>query len=127
MCDGENGTHDLLDQFVVCSGDLYADHSTGGSEDVTLASHSHTGVTNTTGNHSHVQSISGLTGGQFGQNPGTANSRGTFRANNIITTSNGAHTHTFTVDNTATEDGIGKNLPPYRSLFYIMKINEGGL
>lgn len=80
LCDGENGTPDLRDRFVVGAGDSYEVGDKGGSASVTLTeselpshshsmesagghshtgdtgsagSHSHTGSTNTTGSHSH--------------------------------------------------------------------------
>lgn len=36
VCDGNNGTPDLRDRFVLCAGTKYAVGATGGSEEVTL-------------------------------------------------------------------------------------------
>lgn len=46
VCDGNNGTPDLRDKFVLCAGTSHAVGSTGGSEEVTLTveqmpSHTH--------------------------------------------------------------------------------------
>ena len=78
LCDGQNSTPDLRNRFVVGAGDSYAVDATGGSADATLVSHthgsgnlgtgnagshSHSGNTNNTGDHSQVviQTIQVLT------------------------------------------------------------------
>ena len=57
ICNGQNGTPDLRDRFVVGAGSAYAINNTGGSKDATLVSHSHT-INN------HVHGFSANTGGQ---------------------------------------------------------------
>ena len=42
LCDGNNGTPNLQDKFIVGAGSSYAVAATGGSADATLVSHSHT-------------------------------------------------------------------------------------
>lgn len=60
LCNGENGTPDLRDRFVVGAGLSYALASKGGSKDAvvvehthTQSSHSHSGTTDRDGGHSH--------------------------------------------------------------------------
>ena len=57
ICNGQNGTPDLRDRFIVGAGSAYAINNTGGSKDATLVSHSHT-INN------HVHGFSANTGGQ---------------------------------------------------------------
>ena len=57
LCDGNNGTPNLTDRFVVGAGSAYGVGATGGSKDATLVSHSHT-INN------HVHGFSANTGGQ---------------------------------------------------------------
>ena len=55
LCDGNNGTPDLRDKFVVGAGNNYAVGATGGSANATLVEHSHnvSGSTSDNGSHSH--------------------------------------------------------------------------
>ena len=71
LCNGQNGTPDLRDRFVVGAGSTYNPGNTGGSKDAIVVAHthsastgssgnhSHTGSTNTTGNHEHFALSSG--------------------------------------------------------------------
>ena len=66
LCDGQNGTPDLRNRFIVGAGSSYEVGNTGGSDSVTLTteqmpSHSHgfSLTANSNGNHSH--SYSGTT------------------------------------------------------------------
>jgi hypothetical protein len=61
LCDGNNGTPNLLDRFVPCAGGSLAQGSVGGSVSTTAdGSHVHPGgVTDITGSHAHNVSISG--------------------------------------------------------------------
>ena len=42
LCDGQNGTPDLRDRFIVSSGSSYNIDATGGSADAIVVSHTHT-------------------------------------------------------------------------------------
>lgn len=53
LCDGNNSTPDLRDRFVVGAGSTYAVNSTGGANNVTLATANLPSHTHGTGNHSH--------------------------------------------------------------------------
>lgn len=188
LCDGTNGTPNLVDKFVVGAGNRYGVGSTGGSRDAVVVAHdhggltgdndknhTHSGTTNSGGNHSHTgttngagsHSHSGTTnsagahthtqgaiyqGGNQGRdndspfsdrlNRGNTGSAGahthTFttssagdHTHSFSTGSAGVHTHTFSTGNQSTnhkhpipqtgESGVGKNMPPYYALCYIMK------
>ena len=49
LCDGANGTPDLRNRFVVCAGDDYDSHGTGGSNSYTPA-----GTLESNGDHAHA-------------------------------------------------------------------------
>lgn len=56
LCDGNNGTPNLTDKFIVGAGSLYSIGDSGGSVDASVALHTHNSVTSSTaGVHNHVQ------------------------------------------------------------------------
>ena len=97
LCDGQNGTPNLQDKFIVGAGNTYAVDATGGSADATLVSHTH----NLFYNH-----------GSFGGSSGAVTPRGT----NTPSTP-GISGRVSTEGSSATN----ANLPPYYALAYIMK------
>lgn len=118
LCDGQNGTPDLRNRFVVAAGGSYSVGSTGdgsipshthGAGTLAAASagahthtgtassagaHSHTASTNNTGEHTHLLNLS--QGGQNGYYPAPSMG-GTFNTP-MQTGSSGGHTHTVTVN-----------------------------
>lgn len=118
LCNGQNGTPNLVDQFIVAAGNLYSAHTFGGSPDAIVVAHSHTASTAEAGSHSHTFSAysPNVASGNFvAQDPGGDASV------TITTNAAGAHSHSVTVDE-AGSSGEGANLPPYYALCYIMKI-----
>lgn len=99
LCDGQNGTPDLRDKFVLGAGTIHTVGSTGGSETVTLTvsqlpSHSH-----------NLRSYTGINSqsNAYGLMPG----------------SNGSATkETNSTGNTNPHE----NMPPYYTLAYIIKL-----
>ena len=70
LCDGQNGTPDLRNRFIVGAGSSYEVGNTGGSDSVTLTTeqmpshlHSHSLSTKSSGSHSHTVSGTTETGG----------------------------------------------------------------
>ena len=147
LCNGNNGTPDLRDRFVVGAGDSYSVDATGGSKDAVVVSHSHSGSTsndgyhghsgstNTTGSHSH--SIARNASGYQSENinhvkidselgteknyaTGYIGSNGN-HSHSLSINGNGSHSHSISIDSTG-ESGTDKNLPPYYALAYIMKL-----
>jgi len=123
ICDGTSGTPDLRNRFVVGAGDAYAVADTGGADSVTLTeaqmpAHTHTGSTDSAGDHSHTFSAF-VPGGNAGENdPGGMDyidPPGTYS-----TSTAGAHTHTVTVGSTGGGTSH-ENRPLYYALAYIMK------
>ena len=124
LCDGNNGTPNLQDRFIVGAGSTYSPDATGGSATAALPSHTH-GVSGTTAtgsaNHTHAATSGSfsITGGATFAYGGAGASLGTSGATGA---SGAAHTHTFSVTSAAA--GVtptNLNLPPYYALAYIMK------
>ena len=136
LCDGNNGTPDLRNRFIIGGGGSYPQNSTGGAESVTLTTaqipaHSHTGTTSSNGNHRHYvarnqEENSGSNSMAYDSQNGSSDQyvlqRHSSTANKWNSSSDGNHTHSLSVDNT----GGGQpheNRPPYYALAYIIRIN----
>jgi hypothetical protein len=118
LCDGQNGTPNLRNKFIVGAGDLYNVNTTGGRKDAVLVSHNHAGsVTNTTGSHNHFIPL------WSGSGSGTGLTFGSSAARGVGTSSAGDHTHTVeSVSTVGTADVSNANLPPYYALAFIKQV-----
>lgn len=126
LCNGLNGTPNLIDRFVVGAGSSYSVGGTGGSKDAIAVAHSHTvnlsSTTSSNGGHIH---------NTYGGESGSYQSGGAYGASNAnngnaygVTTTNGTHTHTVNISgstDSSGSSGTNANLPPYYALCYIMK------
>ena len=118
LCNGQNGTPDLRDRFVVGAGSTYAVAAKGGATTVTLTTSqipSHTHSIASDGDHTHTVSFSAQ-GSNTSQSALTNSSSG---GSSRTTSSSGAHTHTA---GSSGGGGAHENLPPYYALCYIMKV-----
>ena len=97
LCDGQNGTPNLQDRFIVGAGNTYAVDATGGSADATLVSHTH----NLLYNHGSFGGSSGAVTPRSGNSPVTPGISGRV--------------------STEGSSATNANLPPYYALAYIMK------
>jgi hypothetical protein len=146
LCDGENGTPDLRDRFIVGAGTTYAVGDTGGAASVTPAgSISNTTAGGTVANTTittatmpnHYHTISGGNNNYFaargyggGGNYGMTNinepniTNSTYVGINWSGGGDGAHNHGFTgTSHGHTFTGAAlENRPPYYALAYIMKV-----
>ena len=133
LCDGSNGTPNLVDRFIVGRGSAYAQGATGGSADATLVSHSHTINDHTHGFsgsgsqvHSHTQTGGG-TNDDGGPNAPGGNSGGNMSNinNATVTISISGNTGNPSDKGTDTQgsSGTNENLPPYYAIAYIMRIS----
>jgi len=113
LCNGQNGTPDLRNSFVLGAGNTYSVGQTGGSTDATLVSHTHT-ATVTDPTHLHSLVINSGSGSVQGVNVG--NGAG---STSINTTS--ASTGVTVANSTVGSSATGANMPPYYALCYIMK------
>jgi len=133
LCNGQNGTPDLRDRFVVCAGGSYGVGDIGGATTVSLSweqmpahTHGFSGTTNATGNHQHpIPHMESIV--PWGQAASTSSDRyldtsgGSFP--DELTGPSGSHAHSFS--GTTENAGVGnphENRPPYYALAYIMKL-----
>lgn len=126
LCDGNNGTPDLRDRFVLGAGNKYNKGDIGGEAMHTLTiaeMPSHTHIQNP---HSH-QTIAGFES-FIGVNPGDTNRNLVYyNASGTGNVANAAPSVTYTSEVTATNQYTGggqphNNMPPYYALAYIMKL-----
>lgn len=137
LCNGNNGTPDLRDRFVVCIGNTYSMGNTGGANSVTLnvsqiPAHSHS-ISND-GDHIHTMQQSGehqhtldmKNVGRFGGGEGTWGTGQTY-----FTSVSGLHIHNINASGLHSHGGITgntgsnqphENRPPYYALAFIMRI-----
>ena len=132
LCNGTNGTPNLIDKFIVGRGSAYAADSTGGSADAIVPTHTHTA---TGGSHGHpvrhsTQQTGAVTadasGGYILDNTGTQD----FASNNSTpgSTSGDQIGQSGSLSLTAAAPAgsssvTNANLPPYYAIAYIMRIS----
>lgn len=131
LCNGQNGTPNLVDRFIVGAGSAYAVGATGGSSTVTLTtaqipSHTHVASSsitiNSAGIHNHTANVPTTASGAAADGSFEYNVRG---SKSVTTGNAGNHTHGATVTTTISStgsDGAHENRPPYYALAYIMKL-----
>ena len=123
LCDGNNGTPDLRNRFIVGAGDTYAVGNTGGSADAITVAHTHTATSTTTATdsgHTHTSS----SGAAFVVRSSGSNAYGSgnLGLNDSIATGHANITaSTSTTVASSGTSGTNANLPPYYALAYIMK------
>jgi hypothetical protein len=123
LCNGTNGSPDLRNRFVMGNGSTYTIGQTGGSANAVLLTHTHTASTSASGAHTHSIKI-GSYGGTTGAGGRTATGD---TWTNHSTGGAGSHTHTHTYSIASSgSSATNANLPPYRALFYIIKVPSGG-
>tara|TARA_B100002019_G_C21264451_1_gene598596 strand:+ start:863 stop:1990 length:1128 start_codon:yes stop_codon:yes gene_type:complete len=131
FCDGNNGTPDLRNRFIVGAGSSYSSGDTGGSDSVTLninqmPQHDHT----FSGSHSHSHDLKGVGGNDHNDSTRRAIIvKQDSLTNNVFTDSGGGTTGiqntTVTISGYTGANGAGgahENRPPYYALSYIMKL-----
>tara|TARA_R110000868_G_scaffold28088_4_gene105658 strand:+ start:3170 stop:3910 length:741 start_codon:yes stop_codon:yes gene_type:complete len=119
LCDGNNGTPDLRDRFLIGAGNTYSVNQTGGSADAIVVSHTHTATsTSTVTDPGHNHTVSSAS-----SPPYNAGGNAVFgpATNTTSTATTGITVATSTTNATSGTSGTGANLPPYYALAYIMK------
>jgi microcystin-dependent protein len=111
---------DFDNRFPVGAGDLYTVAATGGSKDAVVVSHTHgsgnTGSTTITGSFNTAAQTPGSTG-VFSTVTSYSGNGADPHPNYTINLS-APHTHTIASEG---ESGTNKNLPPYLSIYFIIK------
>lgn len=103
----------LTDKFVLGAGNSYALGSTGGSKDAVVVSHTHTANSSVTDpGHTHVGACNSGGGGSFGID--------SWDNNNIPQPAFTGISVNTTISN-AGISGVNANMPPYYSLYFIIK------
>ena len=128
ICNGQSGTPDLRDRFIVGAGSAYSVDDTGGAASVTLSTseipaHSHDAGTldaDNNGDHSHTWQRQDAQN-DVGYRPWPA-SNNDVKMTNVQTSTDGDHGHNIS-GNTGNRGGGGshENRPPFYALCYIMK------
>ena len=131
LCDGNNGTPNLLDRMVIGAGSTYSVNGTGGSADATIPSHTHT--FSGTAQDKYISLIDGNTSAGY-TDPITINYSTSGAVSEDLTTGrddggNRGIRVTGKIDqNTVSgttsssgSSGTNANLPPYYALAFIMK------
>ena len=109
LCNGQNGTPDLRNRFIVGAGSSYSVGNTGGSDTVSLN-------TNQIPAHSHGFSLSAASAGAH-----THSNTFSVRLSNLTCSSAGSHTHTTTAyqhsytDNLGSQDLYGVSSSSYQN------------
>ena len=115
LCNGQNGTPDLRNSFILGAGATYAVGSTGGSADSVLPSHTHAATVTDPG-HFHNQNYGG----------GSTNPAGLTAPSGTPIAVGGSNTASATTgisvaNASAGVSPTGGNMPPYYALAYIQK------
>jgi microcystin-dependent protein len=102
-------------RFAVGAGDLYTVGATGGSKDAVVVSHTHTATVTDPG---HTHTITSYDENNVGSN----NSAGVDSNGSVTPPTTNSSVTGITVSNSTTgESGTNANLPPYLSVYFIIK------
>lgn len=132
LCDGQEGTPDLRDRFVVGAGNTYSVGKTGGEASHTLTtaelpSHSHGSgslAASSSGSHTHSYSEAREDTDRYGIGTGSYDVVTGLYSSSSTTGSSGSHSHSVSGSTGSTGSGAAhNNLPPYYALCYIMRIS----
>lgn len=125
LCDGNNGTPDLRNRFIVGAGGEYSVGNKGGIKEVTLTEaqmprHSHSGSTSSAGSHSHnLRERGGWGGGDYDTLDFVE--REDYNIKSGVVMSAGSHSHSVSIGHAGSGQSH-ENRPPYFALAFIMKL-----
>ena len=119
LCNGENGTPDLRNRFIIGAGGSHAAGSTGGNASQTVTLSGQTGATTLTVEQmpSHAHSINGQSSKGTMSGGGSDYVPTTYNPTLVTTATGGSQPHAHSLTGTA-DVSI---LPPYYALCFIMK------
>lgn len=127
LCDGNNGTPNLLGKFLKEVPDMTTDPgATGGQDSLTLSSaqmpgHSHAGSIQSVGSHNHGIGTYGAHDGNGLKHEYDGISDTMWDDGYMGTSTNGAHSHAATSTATSGAGNSIDNRPAYHEVAYIMK------
>jgi hypothetical protein len=145
LCNGTNGTPNLVDRFVVAAGSAYPVGTVGGNADAIVVSHAHAafssgqsashvhGGTTNGMNRNNPHSHTGQLYTEFGSANTVADGGDNDEGNYTTRPADIDHEHTFTTSGVSNDhthaitvspngsSGTNANMPPYYALAYIMK------
>jgi len=116
LCDGSNGTPDLVGQFIIGTATEADLGDTGGSADAVVVEHSH-GITD----NGHTHDVEYLSNPLNSDSGGAHNSVLNYSPDEQVATTSATTGITI---NSEGISGTDANLPPYYTLAYIMKISN---
>ena len=118
LCDGVHPDAPNLVGKFIRAGNLGTTGTTGGSDDVVVVEHAHTGTALNNGIHRHNTAASNsIAGGTLSVENLHTTGTGT-----VPTSDNGLHGHELLINDTGVS-GVDKNIPAYYTLMYIMKVS----
>jgi microcystin-dependent protein len=125
ICDGKNGTPNLVDRFIVGAGSHYKPGDAGGQDSVQLTTdelpaHSHGGTTLPAGSHTHAYGLDTGSGGETDVEDYNPTGSKNLRNRWVNTSAASDHAHPFSTNSV----GGGKpidNRPAYYAVYFIMK------
>ena len=123
LCDGNNGTPDLRNSFIIGAGNSYTVGQTGGSADAIVVSHTHTATSVVTdAGHFHAPGSANNFWGNnaFGGSP-SGSPIGASSGTSAQTANATTGITVATTNSPFGTSGINANLPPYYALAYIQK------
>ena len=127
LCDGQNGTPDLRDRFILGAGNNYLPNDIGGEATHVLTinempTHNHTGTTSEAGSHTHkIGTDKDTTYNTYGECWSVHNASTGAAYYNGSTNWSGNHMHSFTTENTG-DSQAHNNMPPYYAVCYVRKL-----
>ncbi len=119
LCDGNNGTPNLLDKFIIAASDDDSGNAvtgvegsgnqTGGSKDAVLVNHDHGGTTEGNGDHGHTVNSAGshvhtVNSDGDHSHSGSANNGGSHGHSTSVGNQSQNHYHAFTTNTTGNHD-----------------------
>lgn len=124
LCDGQNGTPNLTDRFIMGASTDETINKTGGANTVALTvaqipAHTHTGTAASAGAHTHTYR------GMLGSGNDAGSGYGSNAMGAVNTSSAGTHTHSVSVSGGGSGKSTGEaheNRPAYYTLAFIMKV-----
>jgi hypothetical protein len=125
LCNGNSGTPDLRNRFIVGAGSTYAVDATGGSADAIVVSHTHTATSTsvvTDPGHTHnPPSGTFITKESSGATINQPDGPFLKQVSSTASAVTGITVATSTTNSSTGTSGTNANLPPYYALCYIMK------